>query len=504
MATPASSGAPPDLLSGDVGLAPPTTGQQPVPETNYVSMEMAQGPGPVRESDEEEEQNDDEQSIVSSVLTADGIHDYTGFLCVCMVILLGDMSRGVMFPTMWPLVQAIGGSQVTLGFSVAAFSFGRVLVNPIFGSWSHTYGYTKVFLLSGSILLLGTIMYGQVQNVGRPEFLIVSQTMLGIGSGTLGVTRAFVADVTAKRNRTKYMALITAVQYAGFTMTPFFGALFSLIFQGNEVYDPDEFRLFRMTMYTAPAYFMTFLLVVNLVILLVYFKDRQRITIVKDVKKKSTNQLAREDYGNTTTWIGLTIYDCCILGCLLLNVATKGSIATFETMGIAVAQEQFELQSSKAGAIVATCGTIGVISLLGMGYLSKRFSDVQLISGGMLVMAAGIATLVNIEDTIHKPTWKFFLAIFLIYAVGYPIGHTAVIGLFSKISSTVVGRRPQGFLLGWFASAGSVARMFFPIMSGFISTYQGIDRLFCYLLIVLGTATAFVLYARKTLTFLSA
>ena len=157
---------------------------------------------------------------------------------------------------------------------------------------------------------------------------------------------------------------------------------------------------------------------------------------VKDTKKKSTNQVAREDYGNMITWIGLTIYDCCILGCLLLNVATKGSIASFETMGIAVAESHFEMQSSRAGAIVATSGTFGVISLLSMGTLSSHFSDVQLISGGMVVMAAGIATLVTIDDTIHNPTWKFLFAIFLIYGIGYPIGHTAVIGLFSKSKSS--------------------------------------------------------------------
>ena len=428
------SKAPPDLLSGDPALAPPAGSNttEKISEANYVSMEMAQGVGPVPEDNDEEENNDEVQSIVSSVLTADGIHDFPGFLCVCMVILLGDMSRGVMFPTMWPLVEAIGGSQVTLGYSVAAFSFGRVLVNPLFGSWSHTYGYTKVLMLSTSLLLVGTLLYAQVQNIGRPEFLIVAQTMLGIGSGTLGVTRAFVADVTAKRNRTAYMALITAVQYGGFTMTPIFGSLFSFLLQGNEMYDPNEFRLFRLTMYTAPAYFMALLIVINLAILSIYFQDRHRINIVKDSKKKSTNQVAREDYGNTTTWIGLTIYDCCILGCLLLNVATKGSIASFETMGIAVAETHFEMQSSKAGAIVGACGTVGVLSLLGMSELSRRFTDVQLISGGMVVMAAGIATLVNIDDTIHNPTWKFCVAIFMIYGVGYPIGHTAVIGLFSK------------------------------------------------------------------------
>lgn len=198
-----------DMLSGD----------QTTSDSNYVSMELADPHAvpPVPDSD-----SDDDISVdhtVSSVMTAEGIHDAPGFICVCFVILIGDMSRGVMFPSMWPLVQELGGTQVTLGYSVASFSLGRVLVNPLFGAWSITYGYTKVLLFSCSILLLGTLVYTQVQNVGKPEFLIVAQTMLGVGSGTLGVTRAFVADVTAKRQRTTYMAWITAVQYAGFTVT---------------------------------------------------------------------------------------------------------------------------------------------------------------------------------------------------------------------------------------------------------------------------------------------
>ena len=43
------------------------------------------------------------------------------------------------------------------------------------------------------------------------------QTVLGVGSATLGVTRAYVAEVTATRQRTTYIAWLTAVQYGGFT-----------------------------------------------------------------------------------------------------------------------------------------------------------------------------------------------------------------------------------------------------------------------------------------------
>lgn len=210
-------------LGGNNGIGSPPTNADDVlanlPNNNY---------------DDNGDDNDAKQSIdLSSVLTADGIHDVPGFCVVCLVILIGDMSRGAMFPSMWPLVKKLEGNEVTLGYAVAAFSFGRILVNPVFGSWSHTWGYTNTLLLSTSLLLFGEFCYSQILNVGRTEFLIVAQTLLGIGSGTLGVTRAFVADVTAKRSRTTYMAMITAVQYGGFTVTPFVGALFNKTLGGD-------------------------------------------------------------------------------------------------------------------------------------------------------------------------------------------------------------------------------------------------------------------------------
>jgi len=232
----------PDFLSGDstphhtnvpIGSSEAQTDETPSPvfviggpqedQGHYVNME-----GAYRDKD------DSESSIVSSVLTQEGIHDVTGFSIVCFVILVGDMARGVMFPTLWPLVDLLGGTTVTLGFAVAAFSFGRIIVSPLFGSWSIIYGYKKVLMMSLSILMGGTLFYAQAQNVGSTGFLIFAQSILGVGSGTLGVTRAFVAEVTATRTRTRYMAWITAVQYGGFTVTPFFGALFIEILGDND------------------------------------------------------------------------------------------------------------------------------------------------------------------------------------------------------------------------------------------------------------------------------
>lgn len=445
--------------------------------------------------DEQDELQSMAPSITASVLTAEGIHDPTGFAIVCLVILVGDMARGVFFPTMWPLVSELGGSEVALGFSVASFSFGRILVSPVFGGWSVTYGYSKTLLFSCSILWIGTLLYAQAQNAGNIGFLIFAQICMGIGSGTLGVTRAFVAEVTATRSRTTYMAWITAVQYAGFTVTPLIGSLFTALLQDKEF----KFGLFRFNMYTAPAYFMNFVVTATLVAMVLFFRDRDRLQAPKNNKKKSSKRLAIEDAANNMTFLGLTVYDCCILGCMLLNVSTKGSISAFETLGVSIAQSNFGIEPERAGIIVGTSGSIGVVALLSMGHFAKFLTDIQLICGGMLIMLFGVLSLGFLEQDAVNPSWKFCTAIFLIYSVGYPIGHTAVIGLFSKI----VGRRPQGTLLGWFASAGSLARMCFPIMSGFLTQYFGVSSLFYVLICVLSVSILITLRNRETLIFLS-
>jgi len=434
-------------------------------------------------------------SIVSSVLTADEVSDKKGFAIICLVILVGDMCRGIFFPIMWPLVQSLGGDTVTLGYAVAAFSFGRIISSPVFGSWSVRYGYQRTLQISVSILALGTLLYAQISNVGVEQFLILSQTVLGTGSGILGVARAFCADVTPMRNRTTYMAWLTAVQYSGFTVTPILGSLFVKLFEGRGV----DGKTFQLNQYTAPAYFMTMMCALTFILLTTMFENRHRSK--KPSKKKSKRLAAKEKASAERTMFGLmSMYDACIIGTMLLNVATKGSIASFETIGVAFAETHFGLSAAKAGAIVATCGSVGVVSLLCLGHLAKRFTDVQMIMGGMVFMVLGVLSIVGIEEEGESPTWRYVFAIFLIYSIGYPIGHTAVVGIFSKL----LGRGPQGAMLGWFSSAGSLSRMVFPITSGYVADMADMSIVFMILSGVLGSAVLFTFISRDALTTLSA
>ena len=171
----------------------------------------------------------DAPSITSTILTAEGLADPAGFSIICCVVLIGDMTRGVTFPILWPMVQDLGGNSVWLGYAVGAFSFGRVLASPCFGRWSIEKGYSKTLVASTTIMLVGCVFFAHVISVGSLPFLVFSKIIMGIGSATLGVTRAYVAEITATRQRTTYMALLSAVQYGAYTGMSKLSLCFSMI-----------------------------------------------------------------------------------------------------------------------------------------------------------------------------------------------------------------------------------------------------------------------------------
>ena len=116
------------------------------------------------------------------------------FVVICLIILTGDTARGVLFPTLYGRVTAMGGNHVTQGLTVAAFSAGRVIASPYFGRWSEARGRKSILKTCSLIIILGTIM----NSFARSNIeLIVAQAVTGVGSATLVSTTSCVEEVAA-------------------------------------------------------------------------------------------------------------------------------------------------------------------------------------------------------------------------------------------------------------------------------------------------------------------
>ena len=116
-----------------------------------------------------------ESSVCTEAIEANGLKNPLSFAIICAVIFVGEMARGIMLPTLWGFVQDLGGDTVTMGYSVAAFSFGRVVTSPIFGYLSVERGYRFTLTIALSVLSAGAFLYAQAGVVGHPLFLIFAQ-----------------------------------------------------------------------------------------------------------------------------------------------------------------------------------------------------------------------------------------------------------------------------------------------------------------------------------------
>ena len=376
-----------------------------------------------------------QSSICTEAVEETGVKNPLGFAIVCCAVLVGEMSRGLTFPTLWLYVQSLGGTPVNMGYCVAALSFGRGLTAPLFGHLSIVYGYRSTMMSSVFILALGAFLYSQAGSVGKPGFLVLAQAVMGVGGGTLGVTRAYVAEATPKSLRTRYLAYHAAVMYTGFTITPFIGAALVTYFKNEaNIYESGFVKIDK---YTAPAYVLIFFCLVEVIAIAFFLTHEKREMMPRLTKKVSSrvknNTTVPESVcrGQAKGIFGMTVADSAIWFVVILNVVSKGCVTTYETLGTKMAADVFDLDSTAVGYTLGMCGIIGVAILVSFKKLSKTFSDVRMVLGGFFINMIGIAIMTDYGLGDMHP-FRFVLGFFFVFGIGWPVSDTAIIGLFSK------------------------------------------------------------------------
>jgi ceroid-lipofuscinosis MFS transporter 7 len=156
---------------------------------------------------------------------------------------------------------------------------------------------------------------------------------------------------------------------------------------------------------------------------------------------------------------------------MALNIITKGTMGVFETLLLIITINYYHWSSVETGIWISICGGIGVIVLLNYSLLLKYFHDYQLVPVGLIFMCGSCFAMNNNYFFFQYPenlNAVLFGSLVSMYAIGYPIGHTTLIGLFSRLLKS---QEKQGQSLGYFASVGSLARIVFPLLSAMIMDY---------------------------------
>jgi MFS-type transporter involved in bile tolerance (Atg22 family) len=154
----------------------------------------------------------------------------------------------------------------------------------------------------------------------------------------------------------------------------------------------------------------------------------------------------------------------------------------------------FYWDTIRLGITISLCGLIGVVFLLFFPVILKYIQDTDLIIGGMFLMLLSCICLVQTFSSLASER-TVYAALILMFALGYPIGHTALIGVFSKLSKS----GPQGKMMGVFGSFGSLARIIFPLCSGVVVQNLGFDWAFGFAAVLLMISLLIIVYFRKSI-----
>jgi MFS family permease len=340
------------------------------------------------------------------------------------------MGLSVLFPVLSPLGRELELTELQIGSLSTAYALMQLLASPFWGRRSERVG-RKPILLGGVLgFSFGFAAFGVVAWLGLQGtigttvtyVLLVCARLAGgfFSSATMPTAQAYVADVTARNERTSGMAIIGAAFGLGIIIGPAIGAGLAQI---------DLL---------APVWFSAGAALVNAVFVRAWVPEPERR--VSSERPQGLLRMAK------------SVWPLLIVGA----AANLASISMEQTVAFYF-QDRLELSATATARTVGIALVVyGVAAVLTQGFLVRRpgMTARILLMGGVPVAAAGLTLFVFASDF-----WSLTGALVL---QGFGQG-LVMPGLISALSLSVSDDE-QGVVAGLSGSAQSVGRLAGPIM----------------------------------------
>lgn len=401
--------------------------------------------------------------------------DLLSLLVVYFVTLVSEAARGLVLPSQWPFLESVGGSKAFLGVLVASFSLGRMVSTVPLGYLSDKMSMRGVLVFCSCLQIIGNTGYALSEN---QWMLVISRVIVGFGSATMSVCRAHITRSTLRNERTYHFAYLSALQFIGFAVLPGAGGLLTAL----PVFDLGPFPF---NSYSDAGWV---LLLANIVVigLLITVYDDPPMATRSTIPRKADAESPEQIPNNEPDYLALS-------ACVLINICFRGVVAQLETVAAPFIMEKFSYSMEGASFLITAMGCVGLIIYLCFKPISRAMSDVNLVLIGLLFATVAGFIFSVFHDYLNLPMYIFTLG--LIWSIAYPLGQTAVLGLFSK----KLGSLPAGEFLGIFSAGGSLARLSFASMTGVIWSRFGRYAVFELISLYMTVTLIFTIFVYKRL-----
>jgi DHA1 family tetracycline resistance protein-like MFS transporter len=375
-------------------------------------------------------------------------------LTIFLIVFVDLLGFSLILPLLPYYAEAYGATATIVGLLVASYAAAQLIGAPLLGRLSDRYGRRPVLLLSVAGTLVGFLLLGFADPIGRllasfiaPNatnaliiaILFFSRILDGLTGGNLTVAQAYIADVTDEQNRARGLGMIGAAFGLGFIIGPAVGGALS------------------QWGYGIPAFVaagVSFLNLAGIFFLLPESLTPERRSMASLQKRPPFTIKALAQALNRPK-VGPLLHVRFFYGL---------AFATFQSI-FALYAQAIGLSSQTTGFVLAYVGILSVVVQAGLiGPLTRRFHENWLMITGLWLMTGALLA------------WAFTanLGILLIVLLPLALAGGVINTVLQSAISKSVSREEVGGILGIAASLEATTRVIAPTVGGYLLQNLGI------------------------------
>jgi multidrug resistance protein len=353
-------------------------------------------------------------------------------LIIFLVVFFDLFAFGIVIPILPYYSKTFGATALELGWLMAAYSIAQFLFSPLWGGLSDRVGRRPVLLLTvlgGASCMVATAL------AGTYWVLLLARFLAGVFGANISTATAYIADITPEEDRAKGMGIIGAGFGLGFIFGPAVGGILSV--HG----------------YATPILAGAALGFLNFLFAFFVLKESLEGRESRGTGRKLTRAYLGEALSRDGTAVPIALFFLHTIAFTQLEVA----------FGLYVL-ERFGYGARDAGWFLAGMGFVSALLQGGLiGRLAKRHGEKRLLGTGFFLLSLSL-----VGAALADRPLLFAVAVFVV-AVGTGLVNPTLSSLVSKAAAP----NRRGVVMGVYQSAGSLARVAGPPISGFFFDQLG-------------------------------
>lgn len=390
-----------------------------------------------------------------------------------LINFIGVLGFSIVLPFLVFLVERFGGNAFIYGLLGAMYPAFQFIGAPILGRWSDSIGRKRILILSqlGTLfswilfliaLFLPVTLLREIDSAIFGTFLItlpivtlfLARAFDGLTGGNISVANAYLADITAEKDRNRNFGRMSISSNLGFIVGPALAGILGATIYGEVL----------------PVIAALVISVVGLGIILAWLPKTHVCALEKPREGKGIRRILGMEHRDCSdvriagrlsfrAVLGLDYIPFMLLLYFLIFLGFNIFYTSFPIHAII----ELEWSIADLGIFLSALSLVMVL-VQGpvLSRASERYSESRLIIAGNLILGTGFVLLTSGNILV-------IYAAAALFAIGNGIMWPSVLSLLSKIA----GKEHQGAIQGFSGSAGSLASIIGLISGGIIYGIAG-------------------------------